>query len=71
MCWPSSAEYCGNAMGLDLDEDLTLARWLGEGGIDFLHLAVWHFSKPSKKRPEEHVLPMFKAAVPEVPLETL
>lgn len=64
-----SPEDFGQAKGLDLDESLTLARWLCDDGIDFLHLSLWRSALPTTKRPEAHALPLFRAACPaEVPL---
>lgn len=64
-----SPEDWGQAKGLDLDESLTLARWLAEDGADFLHISLWTASRNTKKRPEEHPIPLFRAVVPEaVPL---
>ncbi len=64
-----SPEDRGNARGLDLDESLQVARWLAEDGVDFLHLSLWDVSKNTRKRPEQHPLPLFREAVPrEVPL---
>jgi 2,4-dienoyl-CoA reductase-like NADH-dependent reductase (Old Yellow Enzyme family) len=59
-----SPEDWGNAKGLDLDESLQVARWLAEDGVDFLHLSLWTASRPTKKRPDAHPLPLFRAAVP-------
>lgn len=59
-----SPEDFGNAKGLDLDESLTVARWLVEDGIDFIHLSLWNALRNTKKRPEEHALTAFRAVVP-------
>ncbi|HEY4117868.1 MAG TPA: NADH:flavin oxidoreductase [Byssovorax sp.] len=64
-----SPEDWGNAKGLDLDESVQLARWLADDGVDFLHLSLWTASNNTKKRPAEHPLPLFRAALPaDVPL---
>ncbi|WP_438001076.1 NADH:flavin oxidoreductase [Sorangium sp. So ce185] len=64
-----SPEDWGQAKGLDLDENLELARWLVEDGADFLHLSLWDASKPSRKRPDAHPLPLFREVVgPSLPL---
>ena len=64
-----SPENFGNAKGLDLDESLQVARWLGERGLDFLHLSLWEALNNTTKRPSEHALPLFRAVVgPKVPL---
>jgi 2,4-dienoyl-CoA reductase-like NADH-dependent reductase (Old Yellow Enzyme family) len=64
-----SPEDWGNAKGLDLDESLTLAGWLADDGVDFLHLSLWTAANNTKKRPEEHPLALFRRACPaDVPL---
>jgi 2,4-dienoyl-CoA reductase-like NADH-dependent reductase (Old Yellow Enzyme family) len=60
-----SPEDMGNAKGLDLDESVTVAKWLCEDGIDFLHLSLWDAKKNTRKRPEEHAVPLFRAVVPQ------
>ncbi|MEZ4302007.1 MAG: NADH:flavin oxidoreductase [Polyangiaceae bacterium] len=60
-----SPEDFGQAKGLDLDENLTLARWLAEDGIDFLHLSLWTASRNTTKRPEQHAIPLFREVIPE------
>ena len=59
-----SPEDFGNARGLDLDESLTVARWLADDGIDFLHASLWDVTRNSAKRPEVHVLPQLRAVIP-------
>jgi 2,4-dienoyl-CoA reductase-like NADH-dependent reductase (Old Yellow Enzyme family) len=59
-----SPEDFGNAKGLDLDESLTLASWLAEDGIDFLHLSLWTAANTTTKRPAEHPIPLFRDVVP-------
>lgn len=64
-----SPEDFGNAKGLDLDEGLSVARWLAEDGVDYVHLSLWHAHENTKKRPNEHALPLFRAVLPDhVPL---
>ncbi len=64
-----SPEDFGNARGIDLDESVQVARWLCDDGADFIHLSLWDASKNTKKRPEEHAVPIFRAALPpEVPI---
>jgi 2,4-dienoyl-CoA reductase-like NADH-dependent reductase (Old Yellow Enzyme family) len=64
-----SPEDWGNAKGLDLDENLQLARWLCEDGIDFLHISLWTAQNNTKKRPDEHPVALFREACPrEVPI---
>ena len=59
-----SPENFGNAKGLDLDESVQTARWLAEDGVDFVHLSLWRALEPTAKRPSEHALPIFRAALP-------
>ncbi len=59
-----SPEDFGNAKGLDLDESLELAKLLGRERIDFLHLSLWNAKRNTTKRPEEHAVPLFRAALP-------
>ena len=59
-----SLEDRGNAEGLDLDESLQVARWLADDGADFIHASLWNASKPTHKRPDEHPIPLVRAAVP-------
>ncbi|HWN85901.1 MAG TPA: NADH:flavin oxidoreductase [Vicinamibacterales bacterium] len=59
-----SPENFGNAKGLDLDESVQTARWLADDGADFIHLSLWRALEPTTKRPGEHPLPMFRAALP-------
>lgn len=59
-----SPENFGNAKGLDLDESVQTARWLAEDGADFVHLSLWRALEPTAKRPHEHALPIFRAALP-------
>ena len=59
-----SPENFGNARGLDLDESVQTARWLADDGADFVHLSLWRALEPTAKRPREHALPIFRAALP-------
>ena len=59
-----SPEDFGFAKGLDLDETVEVARWLSEDQIDFVHLSLWRAALPTRKRPEEHAIPLFRAALP-------
>jgi 2,4-dienoyl-CoA reductase-like NADH-dependent reductase (Old Yellow Enzyme family) len=58
-----SPEDWGQAKGLDLDENLVLARWLVDDGADFLHLSLWDVAKKSRKRPDAHPLSLFREVV--------
>jgi len=59
-----SPEDFGQSKGIDLDENLQLAAWLAEDGADFLHLSLWTTSRNTTKRPDQHPIPLFRAAVP-------
>lgn len=57
-----SPEDFGHAKGLDLDETLTVASWLCDDGVDFLHLSLWQSARNTVKRPDEHAMPLFRRA---------
>ena len=59
-----SLEHGGSARGLDLDESLQLAAWLAEDGADFIHASLFRAENFTRKRPEEHPIPLVRAAVP-------
>jgi len=59
-----SFEDYGNAKGMDLDDNLQVARWLAEDGADFIHVSLWDASLMTKKRPDEHAVPLVRAALP-------
>lgn len=59
-----SPEELPSAPGLDLDDTLQVAQWLAEDGADFIDLSLWNYQRKTLKRPEEHPLPLFRAALP-------
>lgn len=59
-----SPEDFGHARGLDLDENVEVARWLCDDGADFIHLSLWRVERNTAKRPDEHALQIFRAALP-------
>jgi 2,4-dienoyl-CoA reductase-like NADH-dependent reductase (Old Yellow Enzyme family) len=59
-----SPEDHGNAVGLNLDESLQVARWLCADGADFIHLSLWDASRNTVKRPDRHPVPLFREAIP-------
>ena len=62
-----SPEDFGQTRGVDLDENVQIARWLVDDGIDFLHLSLWDVTRPTTKYPDQHAISLFRAAVdPEV-----
>lgn len=59
-----SLEDWGSARGLDLDENLQLARWLADDGVDFVHASLWDSAPMTKKYPDRHAVPLLRAALP-------
>ena len=59
-----SPEDYGNAKGLDLDESLSVTRWLCDDGVDFVHISLWNALRNTLKRPAEHAVSAFRAVVP-------
>ena len=59
-----SLEDYGSARGLDLDDSLQVCAWLAEDGVDFLHASLWRGAENTQKRPEQHPVPLVRAAVP-------
>ena len=51
-----SPEDFGHARGLDLDENVEVARWLCDDGADYIHLSLWRAERNTTKRPDEHAL---------------
>lgn len=64
-----SPEDFGQTHGVDIDENVQLAQWLCDDGIDFLHISMWNSFANTKKYPEQHAIPLFRAAIPaDVPI---
>jgi 2,4-dienoyl-CoA reductase-like NADH-dependent reductase (Old Yellow Enzyme family) len=61
-----SFEDFGNARGMDLDDNLQIARWLVEDGADFIHASLWDSGRMATKYPERHVLEMLREAIPDM-----
>ena len=59
-----SMEDWGAARGMDLDENLQVARWLVDDGVDFVHASLWNGAALSKQRPDAHVATLLRAALP-------
>jgi len=59
-----SLEDYFNARGMDLDDNLQVAAWLAEDGVDFVHASLWDFTRMTTKRPEAHQLTLLRAALP-------
>ncbi|HSK01683.1 MAG TPA: NADH:flavin oxidoreductase [Kofleriaceae bacterium] len=59
-----SLEDFGNARGMDLDDNLQVARWLAEDGADFIHASLWDVTKRSTKYPDRHPVTMLREALP-------
>jgi 2,4-dienoyl-CoA reductase-like NADH-dependent reductase (Old Yellow Enzyme family) len=59
-----SSEDFGNARGLDVDETVQVAAWLAGDGADFIHLSLWQALDNTAKHPDQHPIPLFRAALP-------
>ena len=59
-----SPEDYFQARGLDLDETIQVAKWLVDDGASFVHLSLWTGDKNTKKYPDKHAVPLFRAALP-------
>ncbi|HEY0479635.1 MAG TPA: NADH:flavin oxidoreductase [Kofleriaceae bacterium] len=59
-----SLEDWGSARGLDLDDSLQVASWLADDGVDFVHASLWNAAAMTKKRPDQHAVPLLRAALP-------
>jgi 2,4-dienoyl-CoA reductase-like NADH-dependent reductase (Old Yellow Enzyme family) len=58
-----SLEDRGYARGLDLDENLQVARWLAEDGVDFVHASLWDATAMTKKYADQHAVSLLRAAL--------
>lgn len=59
-----SLEDFGQARGMDLDDNLTVATQLAEDGVDFIHASLWDVSRKTAKRPESHAVTELRAVLP-------
>ncbi len=59
-----SPEDFGNAKGMDLDESLELAKRVADESVDYVHLSLWNAKRNTTKRPDEHAVTLFRAALP-------
>ncbi|HSS02411.1 MAG TPA: NADH:flavin oxidoreductase [Kofleriaceae bacterium] len=59
-----SLEDRGYARGLDLDDNLQVARWLADDGVDFIHASLWDFKAMTKKYGDQHAVALLRAALP-------
>jgi 2,4-dienoyl-CoA reductase-like NADH-dependent reductase (Old Yellow Enzyme family) len=59
-----SFEDFGQARGMDVDDNLQVARWLADDGADFIHASMWDVSRMTAKYPDKHLVPMVRAALP-------
>ena len=59
-----SLEDFGQARGMDLDDNLQVARWLVDDGADFIHASLWDVARMTTKRPDEHAITLLRAALP-------
>jgi 2,4-dienoyl-CoA reductase-like NADH-dependent reductase (Old Yellow Enzyme family) len=60
-----SLEDFGQAVGMDLDEGLTLARQLVDDGAEFIHASLWDCARMTTKRPDAHAITLLREALPE------
>jgi 2,4-dienoyl-CoA reductase-like NADH-dependent reductase (Old Yellow Enzyme family) len=56
-----SFENSGVETGLDVDENIQIANWLIEDGIDYLHISGMDYAAKSIKYPEKILLPYIKS----------
>jgi 2,4-dienoyl-CoA reductase-like NADH-dependent reductase (Old Yellow Enzyme family) len=63
-----SLEDFGNARGMDLDDNLQVARWLVEDGADFIHASLWDATRMTTKYPARHALEMLRETLPGTPI---
>jgi len=59
-----SLEDFGQARGMDLDDNLQVARWLADDGADFIHVSLWDTTRNTAKYPDRHPLPMVRGVLP-------
>ena len=59
-----SLEDWGSAKGMDLDDNVQVARWLVDDGADFIHASLWSADKNTAKYPDKHPITMLRAALP-------
>ena len=59
-----SPEDFGQAKGLDLDENLALGKMLAAEAVDYVHISAWNLTRNTKKRPDAHVVTLFREALP-------
>ena len=59
-----SPEDFGQTRGVDLDENVQIARWLEQAGVDFLHLSLWDVARHTAKVPAEHAVSYFRKQLP-------
>lgn len=59
-----SFEDFGQARGMDLDDNLQVARWLADDGADFIHASLWDVSRMTAKYPDRHALTLVRDALP-------
>jgi 2,4-dienoyl-CoA reductase-like NADH-dependent reductase (Old Yellow Enzyme family) len=59
-----SLEDFGSAKGMDLDDNLQVARWLVDDGADFIHASLWDGDKNTTKYPDRHPITMLREVLP-------
>ncbi|MEO8702366.1 MAG: NADH:flavin oxidoreductase [Kofleriaceae bacterium] len=60
-----SLEDYGHARGMDLDDNIEVARQRSIDGADFIHVSLWDAAAMTKKRPDEHAIPLVRKALHE------
>lgn len=64
-----SFEGAGMETGLDLDENIQIANWLAEDGIDYIHSSQMHFAVNTTKYPETSTIEYLRSHIkPHLPL---
>jgi 2,4-dienoyl-CoA reductase-like NADH-dependent reductase (Old Yellow Enzyme family) len=59
-----SLEHGGAAKDLDLDDSLEVAHWLCDDGADFIHASLWNVAANTRKRPDQHPIPLLRERLP-------
>jgi 2,4-dienoyl-CoA reductase-like NADH-dependent reductase (Old Yellow Enzyme family) len=59
-----SSEDARQSRGIDIDESLSVAKWMAEDGADFVHLSLWDVERNSAKYPNKHPITLFRAVLP-------
>lgn len=63
-----SFENSGMESGLDVDENIQIANWLIEDGINYLHISGMSYSSKCTKYPDQLLVPYIKSKLNSIPL---